>query len=160
METWHDLANVYTSLSQWRDAEVCLSKSKAIGSHSASRWHSTGIQKWHLPLSPAYYSYENCGGSFLFFYGVLDAPSPWKLRISENLLKFFCSFFSSVKASFVLFIFPFIFFSSCFPSNFPKSKWSLLLGWKQVLKVGNYLRCKHSTRIYSVDSIFLSAYNS
>ncbi|RVW77261.1 Protein NPGR2 [Vitis vinifera] len=41
METWHDLANVYTSLSQWRDAEVCLSKSKAIGSHSASRWHST-----------------------------------------------------------------------------------------------------------------------
>lgn len=43
METWHDLANVYTSLSQWRDAEVCLSKSKAIGSHSASRWHSTGL---------------------------------------------------------------------------------------------------------------------
>lgn len=44
METWHDLANVYTSLSQWRDAEVCLSKSKAIGCHSASRWHSTGTQ--------------------------------------------------------------------------------------------------------------------
>lgn len=43
METWHDLANVYTRLSQWRDAEVCLSKSKAIGPHSASRWHSTGL---------------------------------------------------------------------------------------------------------------------
>ncbi|KAK9287593.1 hypothetical protein L1049_016028 [Liquidambar formosana] len=43
METWHDLANVYTSLSQWRDAEVCLSKSKAISPHSASRWHSTGL---------------------------------------------------------------------------------------------------------------------
>ncbi|EOY06126.1 No pollen germination related 2 isoform 5 [Theobroma cacao] len=26
METWHDLANVYTSLSQWRDAEVYLMK--------------------------------------------------------------------------------------------------------------------------------------
>ncbi|KAK3017540.1 hypothetical protein RJ639_007412 [Escallonia herrerae] len=43
METWHDLANLYTSLSQWRDAEVCLSKSKAISTHSASRWHSTGL---------------------------------------------------------------------------------------------------------------------
>ncbi|XP_059650849.1 protein NPGR2-like isoform X2 [Cornus florida] len=43
METWHDLADVYTSLSQWRDAEICLSKSKAINPHSASRWHSTGL---------------------------------------------------------------------------------------------------------------------
>ncbi|KAM0038057.1 putative tetratricopeptide-like helical domain superfamily, protein NPG1 [Helianthus debilis subsp. tardiflorus] len=43
METWHDLANVYTSLSQWRDAEVCLLKSKAIDPHSASRWHATGL---------------------------------------------------------------------------------------------------------------------
>ncbi|XWS08754.1 hypothetical protein CRYUN_Cryun40dG0028300 [Craigia yunnanensis] len=43
METWHDLANVYTSLSQWRDAEVCLSKSKAISPFSASRWYSTGL---------------------------------------------------------------------------------------------------------------------
>ncbi|GKV19092.1 hypothetical protein SLEP1_g29389 [Rubroshorea leprosula] len=43
METWHDLANIYTSLSQWRDAEVCLSKSKAISPHSASRWHSAGL---------------------------------------------------------------------------------------------------------------------
>lgn len=42
METWHDLANVYTSLSQWQDAEVCLSKSKAISPYSASRWHATG----------------------------------------------------------------------------------------------------------------------
>ncbi|KAG8369895.1 hypothetical protein BUALT_Bualt14G0061000 [Buddleja alternifolia] len=43
METWHDLANVYTSLSQWRDAEICLSKSEAINPHSASRLHSTGL---------------------------------------------------------------------------------------------------------------------
>ncbi|KAH9681889.1 TPR REGION domain-containing protein [Citrus sinensis] len=43
METWHDLANVYSSLSQWRDAEVCLSKSKAINPYSASGWHSTGL---------------------------------------------------------------------------------------------------------------------
>lgn len=43
LETWHDLANVYTSLSQWRDAEVCLMKSEAINPHSASRLHSTGV---------------------------------------------------------------------------------------------------------------------
>nr|XP_043632481.1 protein NPGR2-like [Erigeron canadensis] len=43
LEIWHDLANVYTSLSQWRDADVCLLKSKAIDPHSASRWHATGL---------------------------------------------------------------------------------------------------------------------
>ncbi|GKU85714.1 hypothetical protein SLEP1_g341 [Rubroshorea leprosula] len=43
METWHDLANMYSSLSQWWDADVCLSKSKAISPHSASRWHSAGL---------------------------------------------------------------------------------------------------------------------
>ncbi|XP_048129095.1 protein NPGR2 isoform X2 [Rhodamnia argentea] len=43
LDTWNDLANVYTSLSQWRDAEVCLSKSEAISPFSASRWHSTGL---------------------------------------------------------------------------------------------------------------------
>lgn len=47
METWHDLANLYTSLSQWRDAEVCLSKSQAINPHSASKWHCTGIPLFH-----------------------------------------------------------------------------------------------------------------
>ncbi|KAJ1398950.1 Tetratricopeptide-like helical domain superfamily [Sesbania bispinosa] len=43
MEIWHDLANVYTALSQWQDAEVCLAKSQAINPYSASRWHSTGL---------------------------------------------------------------------------------------------------------------------
>ncbi|KAL5542317.1 hypothetical protein UlMin_010027 [Ulmus minor] len=43
METWHDLAKLYTSLSQWHDAEVCLSKSLAINPHSASRWHCIGL---------------------------------------------------------------------------------------------------------------------
>ncbi|XP_042974346.1 protein NPGR2-like isoform X1 [Carya illinoinensis] len=43
LEVWHDLAYVYISLSQWRDAEICLSKSKAICSYSASRCHATGV---------------------------------------------------------------------------------------------------------------------
>lgn len=56
MATWEDLANVYTGLSQWRDAEVCLSKSKAMNPYSASGWHSSGkitafdlhIIIWHI----------------------------------------------------------------------------------------------------------------
>ncbi|KAK2984615.1 hypothetical protein RJ640_029121, partial [Escallonia rubra] len=43
LETWHDLAFVYISLSQWRDAEICLSKSTTISHYSASRWHATGV---------------------------------------------------------------------------------------------------------------------
>ncbi|XP_057424323.1 protein NPGR2-like isoform X2 [Lotus japonicus] len=43
MEIWHDLANLYSKLSQWHDAEVCLAKSEAINPYSASRWHSTGL---------------------------------------------------------------------------------------------------------------------
>lgn len=43
METWHDLADVYTSLSQWRDAELCLAKSETLNPHSASTWHSKGL---------------------------------------------------------------------------------------------------------------------
>lgn len=43
VEIWHDLAHVYISLSQWHDAEACLSKSKAIKPYSASRCHALGI---------------------------------------------------------------------------------------------------------------------
>ena len=42
MEIWHDLAYMYISLSQWRDVEICLSKSKSISSFSAVSWHVTG----------------------------------------------------------------------------------------------------------------------
>ncbi|KAL1816790.1 hypothetical protein ACET3Z_019364 [Daucus carota] len=43
LETWHDLALLYISLSKWHDAEICLSKSKAIRTDSASRCHATGV---------------------------------------------------------------------------------------------------------------------
>lgn len=43
LEVWHDLAYVYISLSQWRDAEICLSKSEVICYYSADRSHATGI---------------------------------------------------------------------------------------------------------------------
>lgn len=43
LEVWHDLAFIYIDLSQWHDAEICLSKSEAISSYSASRYHATGV---------------------------------------------------------------------------------------------------------------------
>ncbi|KAK9083109.1 hypothetical protein Scep_029580 [Stephania cephalantha] len=43
LETWHDLAAVYIGLSQWREAEACLIKSKSAFPRSASRWHTTGM---------------------------------------------------------------------------------------------------------------------
>ncbi|KAK9265840.1 hypothetical protein L1049_027073 [Liquidambar formosana] len=43
LETWHDLAHVCISLSQWENAEFCLSKSKAISPYSAARCHATGL---------------------------------------------------------------------------------------------------------------------
>lgn len=43
LETWHDLARIYISMSQWSDAEICLSKSEVISRFSAYRWHVTGL---------------------------------------------------------------------------------------------------------------------
>uniref|UniRef100_A0ACD5TP07 Uncharacterized protein n=1 Tax=Avena sativa TaxID=4498 RepID=A0ACD5TP07_AVESA len=40
-ETWYDLALLYLGMSQWRDAEVCISKIRAV-SYSALAWHATG----------------------------------------------------------------------------------------------------------------------
>ncbi|MQL71668.1 hypothetical protein Taro_003993 [Colocasia esculenta] len=42
LETWYDLANVYTSMAQWNDTEICLSKLKSISPFSALSWHATG----------------------------------------------------------------------------------------------------------------------
>ncbi|CAH9073734.1 unnamed protein product [Cuscuta europaea] len=43
METWLDLASMYIKLSQWQDAEICLSKAKNISQYSASRLHTVGL---------------------------------------------------------------------------------------------------------------------
>lgn len=42
VETWYDLSNIYITMLQWRDAEECISKLKAISRYSASGWHVTG----------------------------------------------------------------------------------------------------------------------
>ncbi|KAL6635334.1 hypothetical protein ACP70R_028005 [Stipagrostis hirtigluma subsp. patula] len=41
-EIWQGLANLYSSLSYWRDAEICLQKARALKSYSASTLHAEG----------------------------------------------------------------------------------------------------------------------
>uniref|UniRef100_A0A1J3E519 Tetratricopeptide repeat protein 7B n=1 Tax=Noccaea caerulescens TaxID=107243 RepID=A0A1J3E519_NOCCA len=41
--TWHDLAHIYIDLSQWRDAETCLSRSRLIVPYSSARYHTEGV---------------------------------------------------------------------------------------------------------------------
>ncbi|XP_016502307.1 protein NPGR2 [Nicotiana tabacum] len=43
LEIWLDLASIYINLSQWRDAEMCLSKTEAICSYSARRSYTAGL---------------------------------------------------------------------------------------------------------------------
>lgn len=42
VEVWHDLAQVYTQLKQWHDAEICLEKAQLVDSYSVATWHITG----------------------------------------------------------------------------------------------------------------------
>ncbi|KAK1384076.1 O-linked n-acetylglucosamine transferase, ogt [Heracleum sosnowskyi] len=42
-EVWHGLANLYSSLSHWRDAEICLEKARALVRYSAETLHTEGL---------------------------------------------------------------------------------------------------------------------
>ncbi|KAK4786593.1 hypothetical protein SAY86_010426 [Trapa natans] len=42
-EVWHGLANLYSSLSYWKDAEICLSKARESKSYSAEALHTEGM---------------------------------------------------------------------------------------------------------------------
>jgi hypothetical protein len=41
-EVWQGLANLYSSLSYWRDADICLQKAKALKTYSAATLHAEG----------------------------------------------------------------------------------------------------------------------
>lgn len=43
MEAWQDLANLYTRLESWADAEACVKKAKSVDFHSPQSWHAAGI---------------------------------------------------------------------------------------------------------------------
>ncbi|CAL5346722.1 unnamed protein product [Camellia sinensis] len=42
-EVWHGLAKLYSRLSHWKDAEICLGKAKELNEYSAETLHIEGI---------------------------------------------------------------------------------------------------------------------
>ncbi|CAI9754559.1 unnamed protein product [Fraxinus pennsylvanica] len=42
-EVWHGLANLYSSLNHWRDAEICLGKARGLIEYSAETLHTEGL---------------------------------------------------------------------------------------------------------------------
>lgn len=42
-EVWHGLANLYSSLLHWKDAEICLGKARALIEYSAETLHTEGL---------------------------------------------------------------------------------------------------------------------
>ncbi|KAG0612639.1 hypothetical protein M758_6G043200 [Ceratodon purpureus] len=60
VEVWHDLAQVYTQLKQWGDAETCLEKARVLESYSAATWHITGmLREEQGQLEEAIVCYQN-----------------------------------------------------------------------------------------------------
>jgi hypothetical protein len=63
-EIWEGLANMYSSLSYWRDAEICLQKARALKSYSAAALHAEGTEKFFITriyinhLVPFYRAYK------------------------------------------------------------------------------------------------------
>ncbi|XP_054808916.1 protein NPG1-like [Prosopis cineraria] len=43
IDVWHGLANLYASLSHWKDAEVCLQKARELKEYSAETVHIEGL---------------------------------------------------------------------------------------------------------------------
>ncbi|XP_027913609.1 protein NPG1 isoform X2 [Vigna unguiculata] len=42
-DIWHGLANLYASLSRWKDAEICLQKARDLKQYSAAVMHTQGV---------------------------------------------------------------------------------------------------------------------
>ncbi|KAM6548680.1 hypothetical protein CsatB_020356 [Cannabis sativa] len=43
IEVWHGLANLYSSLSHWKDAEICLGKARQLKEYTAETLHTEGL---------------------------------------------------------------------------------------------------------------------
>ncbi|KAL3829881.1 hypothetical protein ACJIZ3_018683 [Penstemon smallii] len=57
-EVWHGLAKLYSSLSHWKDAEICLEKARAMKEYSAETLHTEGVmheRQGHLDEALAAY---------------------------------------------------------------------------------------------------------
>ncbi|KAL1824757.1 hypothetical protein ACET3Z_011535 [Daucus carota] len=80
-EVWHGLANLYSSLSHWGDAEICLDKARALVKYSAETLHTEGLMfQRRGQIKEALAAYVNA---------LLLEPSyvPCKILISSVLAK-------------------------------------------------------------------------
>ncbi|XWS30094.1 hypothetical protein CRYUN_Cryun24cG0088500 [Craigia yunnanensis] len=59
-EVWHGLANLYSSLSYWKDAEICLRKAREMKQYSAELLHTEGFMcQEHGEIQEAISAYIN-----------------------------------------------------------------------------------------------------
>ncbi|KAG7988450.1 hypothetical protein I3843_03G189200 [Carya illinoinensis] len=80
-EVWHGLANLYSSISHWKDVEICLGKAKELKQYSVEALHTEGIM------------WEGCGqieeASAAYINGLLLEPCyvPCKVLIGALMSK-------------------------------------------------------------------------
>ncbi|KAJ1412458.1 Tetratricopeptide-like helical domain superfamily [Sesbania bispinosa] len=58
-DVWHGLANLYASLSHWKDAEICLQKARELKEYSGATVHTEGKNKTFMLLKVLYFSIFN-----------------------------------------------------------------------------------------------------
>lgn len=58
-DIWHGLANLYASLSRWKDAEICLQKARELKKYSAAVMHTQGKNKIFVLFYVCYLSMLN-----------------------------------------------------------------------------------------------------
>ncbi|KAH1234577.1 Protein NPG1 [Glycine max] len=64
-DIWHGLANLYASLSHWKDAEICLQKARELKEYSAALMHTEGKTKSFCLFEVFYLSLLNLTPPFL-----------------------------------------------------------------------------------------------
>ncbi|GMY11798.1 protein NPG1 isoform X1 [Fagus crenata] len=80
-DVWHGLAKLYSSLSHWKDAEICLGKARDTKQYSAEALHTEGVMcEGRGQIQEAFAAYTNA---------LLLEPCfvPCKILISALLLK-------------------------------------------------------------------------
>ncbi|RWW59392.1 hypothetical protein BHE74_00033670 [Ensete ventricosum] len=80
-EVWRGLANLYSGLSHWRDAEICLEKARTLKPYSASSLHIEGT-KDHI------FRKNCCLLSFLIGFSVASIENLVKVLVAANSLSY------------------------------------------------------------------------
>lgn len=91
-EVWYGVANLYSSLSHWRDAEICLGKARELKEYSVELLHAEGVKfEGHGQIQEALAAYIN---ALLLDPGYV----PCKILIGALLLKMGSKAFPVVRS--------------------------------------------------------------